>query len=90
LDLSNRFIELGFKSIITCVDSKILDPKFVGRDFDKRLLSELPSSVDPIGENGEFHSFVYEGPIFKEKISFKIGKIVLRNERFYYVDLLPW
>jgi len=90
LDLANRFIELGFKSIITCVDSKTLDPKFIGRDFDYKLLSELPSSVDPIGENGEFHSFVYEGPIFKEKISFKIGKIVLRNERFCYVDLLPW
>jgi uncharacterized protein (TIGR00290 family) len=89
LDLANRFIELGFKSIITCVDSKTLDPKFVGRNFDKKLLSEFPSSADSIGENGEFHSFVYEGPIFKEKIHFRIGKIVQRDGRFHYVDLLP-
>jgi uncharacterized protein (TIGR00290 family) len=89
LDLANRFIELGFKSIITCVDSKTFDPNFLGRDFDEKFLSEIPSSVDPIGENGEFHSFVYEGPIFKEKISFKVGKIVIKNKRFYYIDLLP-
>lgn len=89
LNLANRFIDLGFKSIITCVDSKVLDPKFIGRDFNKEFLNELPSEINPIGENGEFHSFVYDGPIFKEKILFSVGKKVLRNKRFYFVDLLP-
>jgi uncharacterized protein (TIGR00290 family) len=89
MNIANRFIDLGFKSVITCVDSKVLDPRFVGRDFDKEFLYEIPSEVNPIGENGEFHSFVYDGPIFKEKILFKFGKKVLRNKRFYFIDLLP-
>ena len=63
-DLAHRFIELGFKAIITCVDSHHLDRRFVGRDFDEQFLAELPSNIDPCGENGEFHSFVYDGPIF--------------------------
>ena len=88
-DLANTFIDLGFKAIITCVDSKMLDKEFVGRVFDKQFLSELPSNVDPSGENGEFHSFVYDGPMFQEKISFTIGHIVLRNNRFYFCDLKP-
>jgi uncharacterized protein (TIGR00290 family) len=87
--LAKRFIELGFKAIITCVDSKQLDGKFCGREFDAVLLSELPQNVDPCGENGEFHSFVYSGPIFKEKISFKKGEIILRDEQFYFCDLIP-
>ncbi|MCQ9205714.1 MAG: ATP-binding protein [Omnitrophica bacterium] len=88
-DLAHKFIDLGFKAIITCVDSKVMDGKFAGRDFDKSFLSELPSDVDPCGENGEFHSFVYEGPIFKKKIPHRKGEIVLRDKRFYYCDLLP-
>lgn len=88
-ELANSFIDLGFKSVITCVNSKVLGKEFVGRDFNKEFLSELPSNVDPCGENGEFHSFVYAGPIFKEKIPYKLGKIVLRDKRFYYCDLIP-
>ncbi len=88
-DLANKFIDLGFKAIITCVDSKTLDPKFVGRIFDSEFLSELPPDVDPIGENGEFHSFVYDGPIFKERILFNTGEMVKKNDRFHYLDLLP-
>ncbi|PIP18914.1 MAG: ATP-binding protein, partial [Candidatus Omnitrophica bacterium CG23_combo_of_CG06-09_8_20_14_all_41_10] len=57
-ELARTFIDLGFKAIITCIDSKFLDKSFAGRVFDKQFLSELPSSVDPCGENGEFHSFV--------------------------------
>jgi len=57
-ELAHKFIELGFKAIITCIDSKVLPKKFVGRDFDHAFLSELPSNIDPCGENGEFHSFV--------------------------------
>ena len=88
-DLANKFIDSGFKAIITCVDTNVLDKAFAGRMFDKRFLSDLPSSVDPCGENGEFHSFVYDGPIFKKKISFKIGETVLRDNRFNFCDLIP-
>jgi uncharacterized protein (TIGR00290 family) len=86
-ELAHTFIDLGFEAIITCVDSKILDMSFAGRDFNERFLSELPPNVDPCGENGEFHSFVYDGPIFKQRISFTPGKVVLRDERFYFCDL---
>jgi uncharacterized protein (TIGR00290 family) len=85
--LAKRFIELGFRAIITCVDSKQLDGKFCGREFDELLLSELPKTVDPCGENGEFHTFVYEGPVFTKNISFIKGEIVLRDEQFFFCDL---
>jgi uncharacterized protein (TIGR00290 family) len=88
-EMARTFIDLGFKAIITCVDSNVLDKKFVGRLFDERLLSEFPDSVDPCGENGEFHSFVYDGPIFRERIRYEQGEIVLRDERFYFCDLIP-
>lgn len=88
-ELARTFIKLGFKAVITCVDSKVLDKKFVGRVFNEQFLSELPLSVDPCGENGEFHSFVYDGPLFKQEISYTIGQVVLRENRFYYCDLIP-
>lgn len=88
-ELANTFINLGFKAIITCVDSKVLGKRFVGRVYDKQFLRELPPHVDPCGENGEFHSFVYDGPIFRRKISFAVGDIVLRDNRFYFCDLIP-
>ena len=88
-ELAHSFIDLDFKAVITCVDSKVLDGKFVGRYFDNELLSELPPKVDPCGENGEFHSFVYDGPIFSERIRFRRGKVVLRDNRFYFCDLIP-
>lgn len=89
IELSNTFIDLGFEAVITCVDSQALDKKFVGRQFSKEFLSELPSGVDPCGENGEFHSFVYDGPIFKNRVPYTIGGIVFRDNRFYYCDLIP-
>jgi uncharacterized protein (TIGR00290 family) len=88
-DLALKFIELGFKAVISCVDSEFLDRSFAGRAFDKKFLSDLPENVDPCGENGEFHSFVFDGPIFRDKILYEEGNIVLRNNRFYYCDLLP-
>jgi uncharacterized protein (TIGR00290 family) len=88
-ELANSFIGLGFKAVITCVDSNVLDRAFVGRDFDEQFLSELPPAVDPCGENGEFHSFVYDGPLFRSRILHKRGEIVLRDSRFYYCDLIP-
>jgi len=87
--LANLFIKSGFKAIVTCVDSTVLDKTFVGKKFDTRFLSHLPSSVDPCGENGEFHSFVFDGPIFHTPIRFTKGEIALRDNRFYYCDLLP-
>jgi uncharacterized protein (TIGR00290 family) len=87
--LAHSFINLGFKAIITSVDSNVLGKDFVGREYDERFLSDLPENVDLCGENGEFHSFVYGGPVFHERVSFVKGERVLRENRFYYCDLIP-
>jgi uncharacterized protein (TIGR00290 family) len=87
LSLAHTFIDSGFKAIVTCVDSQALDRKFVGRAFDKQFLLELPLTVDPCGENGEFHTFVFDGPIFRESVPYRKGEIILRDNRFYYCDL---
>ena len=87
-NLSREFIKLGFKAFITCVDSHFLGKEFVGRHYDEQFLLDLPREIDKCGENGEFHSFVYDGPIFKKEIPFKIGRIVLRENRFYFCDLI--
>lgn len=84
-----KFIKLGFKAVVTSVDSAAIGRDFVGRDYGEQFLADLPLNVDPCGENGEFHSFVYDGPIFHEKVAFKKGEIVLMDNRFYYCDLLP-
>ncbi len=88
-ELANTFIDLGYKAVVTCVDSNFLDKKFAGRTFDEHFLSELPSKVDPCGENGEFHSFVYDGPMVHKVVLYEKGEIVLRENRFYFCDLLP-
>jgi uncharacterized protein (TIGR00290 family) len=88
-ELAHDFIQLGFKGIITCVDSLVLDRALAGTPFDSQFLSSLPDSVDPCGENGEFHSFVYDGPVFKKPISCTTGEVVLRENRFYFCDLIP-
>jgi uncharacterized protein (TIGR00290 family) len=87
--LSRRFIKLGFKAVITSVDSEVLANDFVGKEYNERFLSDLPEGVDPCGEKGEFHSFVYNCPIFHERVSFAKGVKVLRENRFYYCDLIP-
>jgi uncharacterized protein (TIGR00290 family) len=87
-ELAHEFIDAGFKAVITCVDSQLLDGRFVGRDFDSEFLAELPSSVDPCGENGEFHTFVYAGPIFDKEIAIKRGEVVVREGRFHFCDLV--
>jgi uncharacterized protein (TIGR00290 family) len=88
-ELARRFVDMGFQAIITCVDSRVLDKSFVGRFFDRRFLSDLPLDVDPCGENGEYHSFVLDGPVFRKAIPLRKGRTVLRDGRFYYYDLLP-
>ncbi len=85
--LSREFIRTGFKAVITCVDSQALDGGFSGRDYDMQFLSELPGHVDPCGENGEFHSFAYDGPIFKKPVPFNKGAVVLRDKRFHFCEL---
>ena len=72
----------------SCVDTKVLDKAFVGRALDESFLSDLPAGVEPCGENGEFHSFVYDGPIFERRIEFTIGEKVLRENRFAFCDLV--
>lgn len=86
--VANEFIRLGFKAILVCVDTHVLPPTFAGREFDADLLAALPSGVDPCGENGEFHTFVYQGPLFQHAVPFTIGQCVVR-ERWAYCDLLP-
>ena len=88
-ELAGRFISAGFKAVITCVDSKVLDKSFVGRAFDHQFLGDLPPGVDCCGENGQFHSFVYDGPIFRGPVRHRIGRVVLREERFWFCDLIP-
>ncbi len=87
--LVQRFLELGFKTILACIDPNKIDPSFAGRIIDDRFLADLPPDVDPCGENGEFHSFVYDGPIFKNAIEFQIGEVVQRDNGNYFCDLLP-
>ena len=89
LSLARTFIEAGFKAVVVCVDSTLLDGEFAGREFDRDFITGLPPEIDPCGENGEFHTFVYDGPIFRESVEFVKGEIVLRDGRFYYCDLLP-
>ncbi|MCE3258895.1 MAG: ATP-binding protein [Bacteroidetes bacterium] len=78
-ELIHEFIDLGFKTITTCVNEKYLDKSFAGRIIDRDFLKDLPANVDPCGENGEFHTFVFEGPIFKKSIPFQVGEIVYRK-----------
>jgi uncharacterized protein (TIGR00290 family) len=86
-ELAHRFVSLGFRAILVCVDPRALDPVFAGREFDERLLDELPSGVDPCGENGEFHTFVYDGPIFADHVRCRRGEVVERDG-FVFCDLL--
>ena len=87
LILARRFIDLKFTAIVTCVDSRKLDGKFCGRTFDASFLADLPAGVDPCGENGEFHTFVVGGPMFKQELPVTVADVVLRDERFYFADL---
>jgi len=78
-ELIREFIFVGFKAIIVCINEKFLDKSFCGRIIDESFCNDLPSTVDMCGENGEFHTFVYDGPIFNKPISFKKGEIVYKE-----------
>lgn len=82
------FIRLGYEAVVVCVDPGRLDASFAGRTFDESFLKDLPSGVDPCGERGEFHTFVFGGPTFEETVEVEIGETVLRDG-FLFADLLP-
>ena len=84
--LAHEFIAAGFRAVLVCVDPKQLDGSFAGREYDDRLLAELPADVDPCGERGEFHTFVYAGPGFSEPIACRVGNVVERDG-FVFCDL---
>ncbi|MGQ9778262.1 MAG: diphthine--ammonia ligase [Bacillota bacterium] len=86
--LAEAFLEAGFKAIAVCIDSEALDRGFAGRIYDRGFLADLPPGIDPCGENGEFHTFVFDGPNFRVPVGFRKGETVLREGRFYYCDLL--
>ena len=77
--LMTEFISRGFKAIIVCVNSAFLDQSFCGRMIDESFVNDLPSNVDPCGENGEYHSFVFDGPIFSKPIEFESGEIIFKE-----------
>lgn len=101
--LLNEFIAQGFAAIVVCINANSLDKRFVGRRIDAAFIDELPADVDPCGENGEFHTFCYDGPIFAHRVEFEIGEKVYRTYSapktdtnpnaedygFWFCDLLP-
>ena len=88
-ELVRAFIELGFKAVVVCVDIRVLDLSFVGQAINSDFLERLPAHVDPCGEHGEFHSFVYDGPLFKEPVQYSKGEVVVRGTHFGFCDLVP-
>lgn len=87
-DLAREMIGQGLRAILTCVDPRKLPASFAGRDFDLELLAGLPPDVDPCGENGEFHSFACDGPMFRHPIPTRVGEVVERDG-FVFADLRP-
>jgi uncharacterized protein (TIGR00290 family) len=86
--LAETFTRCGFKAVVVCVDPRQIDVSYCGDEFDSALLKSLPPSADPCGENGEFHTFVYDGPMFDRPIATQRGEIVERDG-FVFCDLLP-
>ncbi len=87
-ELIHHFHSAGFRAIAACVDPKVLDRSFAGRELDKRFFRDLPHNIDPCGENGEFHTFVFDGPIFRNPIPVRVGEVIERDS-FIYCDLAP-
>jgi len=102
-ELIQEFLTLGFKTIVTCVNEQYLDKSFVGRIIDEQFIADLPENVDPCGENGEFHTFTFDGPLFSKPVPFEKGEIVRKtypkpqtentdddsDYGFWYCDLIP-
>lgn len=99
-DVVREFIDLGFKAVVVCASARYMDERFVGRTIDDAFIKDLPKEVDVCGENGEFHSFVYDGPIFKQPVAFELGEVIYKDygiagkevnydTGFYFRDLKP-
>lgn len=94
-ELLKEFIRLGYKTIVVCAREELKD--FCGRVIDESFINDLPEGIDPCGENGEFHTFVFEGPIFKSPIKFELGEMVFKTFQtaeintvgYWYIDLIP-
>jgi uncharacterized protein (TIGR00290 family) len=86
-ELARSFVKLAFRARAVCVDPRILDKSFAGRELDESFFRDLPVGADPCGENGEFHTFVYDGPIFQKPVKCKTGEVVERDS-FIFCDLL--
>ena len=87
-DQADEMLDGGLRACLTCVDPRVLAPEFAGRQFDRALLSDLPEGVDPCGENGEFHSFVWDGPMFSHPVAVEVGERVTRDG-FVFADVVP-
>ena len=98
--LINEFVDLGFRAIVICIKSELLDKSFVGREIDQTFIDDLPDNVDPCGENGEFHTFCFDGPIFSHPVQFSVGEKIYREYTspsgskdksmgFWFCDLIP-
>ena len=87
-ELANEMIAAGMQAKLTCVDTQQLDARFLGREFDEAFLADLPAGADPCGEYGEFHSFVYAGPMLNQEIPVLLGETVVRDQ-FVFADLVP-
>lgn len=87
-ELAAEFVALGFRAHITCLDPRVLPLEFAGRELDQRCFEALPANVDPCGENGEYHSFVFASPDFRTPIGVRVGETLERGG-FVFTDLLP-
>jgi len=85
-ELAYAFVNQKFKAVVTCVDSEMLPSSYAGRAYDRAFLADLPLNVDPCGENGEFHTFVYDGPVFNQPLPLKLGEQT-HDEHFHYCEI---
>jgi uncharacterized protein (TIGR00290 family) len=86
--LSQQMVASGLRAIVTCIDPRQIPPGFIGREYNESFLADLPETVDPCGERGEFHTFAFDGPMFQKPISIQAGEVVERDG-FIFADLLP-
>ena len=86
--LARQMVDAGLKAYLTCVDPHQCPAEFAGRRYDRKLLNDLPDSVDPCGEHGEFHSFVFDGPMFNTPINVTVGETIERDG-FVFSDVIP-
>jgi uncharacterized protein (TIGR00290 family) len=87
-EVAAEFSALGYRAVVVCIDSTVLPRELAGREYDDAFVRALPAGADPCGENGEFHTFVYDGPPFAFPIAHARGEVVVRDERFVYADLI--